>query len=396
MSRTEPPWSRRAALAVAALAALAMSAVAASGAGAAGAEGSAALALANHSKGRTLSGQGVKLQAGAPASLAANQLTLPVTALELGAKPAAGLNGGFAFSKGGRTVAVTGIRIDVASGSLVGRVEGSEMPIFRLGAAVSVDVPAGSFSLREGKLRLTPAAAKLLRRKLALKRALVHKGVGMIWVLAQAERPATAGRAERKPAEPTGKAVAVTAGSLAWGVLASWRSYVYANMGPGSVGTITLGEGATASGPLQEASSFVELPATGGSYERRVDGDLLSLRTEGSVTFAKPGHCIVEVRLSELEVKLDGANSALVSNGKYDIDRVEGGACADEPAVSLPGLRLAELDASAVAPTYSADGRTITWSGIPAKLTEAATSMFGGNYPAGKELDPVTIAVTTG
>lgn len=393
MSRNEPTGRRRAAIALAALAALVASAVAASGASAAGAKGSAVLALANHSKGRTLSGQGVKLEAAAPASLTANQLTVPVNALELGAKPSASLGGGFSFSRGSRTVAVTGARLDVASGALVGSVEGSELPIFRLGGAVSVDAPAGTLSLSEGKLRLTPDAAKLLRRELGLKRALVHRGVGMIWVLAQAERPAAAEPA--KPAAPASRAVAVTSGSLDWGVLASWRKYVTTPMGPEAPGTIAVGEGAAASGPLKEASSFVSFPAVGGSYRQGSGpgGERLSLRTQGSVTFAKPGHCIMEVRFSDLEVELAGADSALILDSVYDIDTPP--SCADNPPVAGSDVEFARLDLGAVAPTYSADGRTITWSGIPATLTEAGTASFGGNYPPGKELDPLTIAVTT-
>lgn len=384
-------------VALGALAALLTGAVLAASAHAAPAQGSAVIALASHAKGRTLSGQGVKILGTAPAALGGDQLSLPVSSLDLGTRPGAGLDGGFSFAAGKRSVVVSNPRIDVASGALLGTIDGSEVPVFRLGGAVDVDAAAGALSLREGKLRLTPDSAALLRRQLGLKRALPHRGVGMIWVAAKAgaAAPSSAGSVAPEPKPTHGPAVAVTGGSLDWGVLDSWRSYVYAFMGPGSVGSIGVGDGATADGSLSEADGFVSFPATGGIYEQGLDGaaDRLTLQTQGKVVFAKPGHCIVEVKFSGLEVRLDGADSALSLDSVYDIDAPP--TCADNPPVASADVPFATLDMSAVAPTYTGGGGTITWADIPATLTAAGGTAWGAGYEVGQELDPVTISVET-
>lgn len=398
MSRIETRKSQGVTAALVALAALLASGALAAGADASPAQGSAVIALANHAKGRTLSGQGVRIAATAPAALGGNRLTLPVSSVELGAKAGAGLGGGFSFSTGMRSLAVSGLRIDVARGALLGTVGGSDIPVFRLGGAVAVDAAAGSITLREGKLRLTAAAGSLLRRQLGLKRALLPRGVGMIWVAGNAQRPAPTsgegnGGSDPKPSHAA--AVAVTGGSVDWGVLDGWRSYVYAFMGPGSVGSISVGEGATAAGTLSEADGFVSFPAAGGSYEKGLGdaADRLTLQARGSVVFAKPGHCIVEVKFSGLEVKLDGADSTLSLDSVYDIDTPP--TCADNPRVPSADVPFATLDLSAAPPTYTNGGHTITWAAIPATLTAAGGSAWGAGYEAGQQLDPLTISVET-
>lgn len=385
MSSNESRKSRLATALLALSAAAATIAALAAPASAAGGKGEAAIITASHAKGRTLSGQGVKLLAGPGASGQGTKLALPIAELNPGAQPSATSAASLSFKRGKQAVTLTGIRFDLTAGTLVGTLGGTEIPVFWLGAAPQVNGTAGSISLSAGKLRLTAEAATALKQKLGLERALVRKGVGTIWLSAQAS--------------PTHAAAqAVVSGATNWGVLASWRKYVLGNFGPGSVGTIASEEGAASTGALAEPSSFFSFPSSGGSFQKGLYGatDKLTLKTQGAVKFAKPGHCIIEVKLSALELTIDGANSSLVSNGKYDIDKVSGMTCLDEPAVSLPGLTFATLDASGIVPTYSANGKTITWTGIPAKLSAAAAPMFGGLYPAGKELDLVSISVGVG
>jgi len=349
------------------------------------AQGSATIALAKHAKGRTLSGQGVKVLAGAPAGIAGSTLTLPISAVDPGSQASAGADGWLSFKRGKRSVKLSELRFNLTGGTLEGKLGQTQIPALRIEAAAVVDSGSGVVSLSQGKLRLTAELAKALRERLSLQRALVHKGVGTIWLSAKANPTMAA-------------AQAVVSGSAGWGVLTSWRQYILGNFGPGSVGTITTGDGATTQGAPATAGSFFAFPAASGNFEKGLYGaaDKLTLTTGGSVTFAKPGHCIMEVKLASLKLTIDGANSSIALDSRYDIDTPAGMTCTDQPPVATPGVTFAQLDLSGVTPTHSADGKTTTWTAVPAKLTAAGAAAFGAGYPAGQELDPVTISVTVG
>ncbi len=382
MSSNESRRSRLTTSLLALGAAVALTAALAAPAGAAGGQGQAVIAAADHSKGRTLSGQGVKLVAGAGATSAADKLTLPIGQLNPGTQPSAQTSASLTFKKGKAAVALTDVRFDLTAGTLVGKLDGAELPVFWLGAAPQVNGTAGSISLTEGKLRLTAEAATALKSELGLERALVRKGVGMIWLAAQAF--------------PThGPAQAVTSGGLEWGFLTSWREYIYKELGPGSVGSITTEGGATTTGNPAKAGSFFTFPSAGGVFHKGLYGaaDLLALKTQGSVKFAKPGHCIIEIRFSNVAVTL-GASSSIVADLNYDIDKFNGMGCENQPAVALPNTTIATL--GNVAPTSSANGKTVTWTNLPATLTAAAATPFAPQYKAGQVLDPATVTVGLG
>jgi hypothetical protein len=347
--------------------------------------GSAELRLAQHDKGRTLSGQGVTVVAGSPAKQEGSFLSLPISSVEPGVA-AATSDGWLRFKQGKRGVTLSGLRFDLTAGTLNGKMGGEEIPVFWLGSPAQVNAMAGSVSLGGGKLRLTAEAATALKQELGLERALRRDGVGMVWLLGQAN--------------PTRVSVPVASGQVDWGVLASWRKYVLGFQGPGSTGAITTADGATANGTLSQPSGYFGFPgAAGSTFERGLYGasDKLVLRTQGSVTFAKPGHCIIEVKLADLVVTLDGAGSSLALDSVYDIDKVEGMSCGPVPAVATDDVAFASLDLSGVAPTTSADGKTITWSAIPATLTAAGSAAFGlPQYQQGQALDPVTVTVGLG
>jgi hypothetical protein len=358
--------------------------LAASPALAAPGHGSAEIHLAQHDKGRTLSGQGVKVVAGSPVQKAGNALTLPIVSVEPGATVATS-DGWLRFKRGKRSVVLSTLRFDLSAGTLNGKLGGEELAVFRLGAPAQVDTPVGRVSLSEGRLRLTADAAAALERRLGLERALVRKGVGVLWLSAGAN--------------PTRVSVPVVSGEAGWGVLASFRKYVLGSQGPGSVGTITTADGATANGTLSQPSGYFGFPVASGTFERGLYGasDKLVLKTQGSVTFAKPGHCIVEVKLADLVVTLDGAGSSLALDSVYDIDKPEGMSCGPVPAAATADVTFATLSLSGIAPTYSADGKTITWNAIPATLTSAGAAAFGlPQYQEGQVLDPVTVTVGLG
>lgn len=373
--------------ALAALTALVATAILAAPAQAVTGKGSAELVLAQHEKGRTLSGQGVNVLPGAPSTKAKNIVSLPISNVDPNAPAAATAEGSLSFKRGKRAVSLTGIRLHLSAGTISGVLGGEQIDVFKFAGGATANASSGAVGLVDGKLRLTQDAAKALQEELDLARALRHDGVGMAWLAAQAN--------------PTHEAAkAVTSGVADWGVLASWRSYVLGVQGPPmSKGSISVEGGATANGNLAEAGAFFGFPATGGSFEKGLYGatDKLALNTTGSVKFAKPFHCIIEIKLTDLAVTIDGANSSIVvGDYGYDIDKVVGKACEDQPPVLAPGTKLATLDATGVTPTYSADGKTVTWSAIPGTLTAAGAVPFSPQYKEGQALDPITITVGIG
>lgn len=378
----------RAAATLAALAVTALlAAVLAAPAGAASGTGSAVIVTAEHSKGRTLSGQGVKLLAGGGTSSADDKLTLPIGELDPGARTSAKSAGELRFKKGKKSVALSGVHFDLVAGTLNGSLGGTEMAVFTYGAKAAVNGDTGSIALNEAALRLTGDAAKALKQKLGLARALKNKGVAMLWLAAQAFPTHAAARP-------------IVSGNVKWGVLASWRSYVLKDSpAPGpDAGSITLGGGATATSDLLEAASQIVFPAISGSYERGLYGaaDKLTLSSSGSVDFAKPAHCIIKVEFSGINLKLDGGGSSLSLDSAYDIDSPP--TCTDNPAGGSSDALFADLGPAVPNGTLSADGKTVTWSAIPAVLTAAGSAAWGVGPPyiAGKALDAVTITVGLG
>ncbi len=358
-------------------AAVALTAAAATPAGAYKGQGDAVIVAAKHSKGRTLSGQGVKLLAGAGAGWQDGKLTLPIGELNPISQPSAHTTAALTFKRGKRSVSLTGINFNVAKGVLSGQLGGAQTEVFWLGAAPQVNSANGTIVLGAGKLQLTAAAANALKDELGLKRPLVRKNVGMVWLAAHAF--------------PThGPAQKVTGGSLQWGFLTSWREYIYKELGPGSVGSITTEGGATTVGEPAKPGSYFNFPAGGGSFEQGLfgAGDKLTLNTQGSVKFAKPGHCIVEIKFSDVAVNL-GTSSSIVGDLDYDIDKFNGKGCDPLPPVSAPNTELATL--GSVVPSVS--GNTIAWANLPATLTAAAATPFAPTYKAGQALDPATISV---
>lgn len=354
--------------------------LAASSAWAASGKGSAELKLAQHDKGRTLSGQGAQLVGGAGTTAAGGKLTLPITELDL-ARATAASPGSLGFRKGGREVTLTGIHFDFAAGTLNGLLAGQQTAVFKLGSA-QLDPAAGSVRLSEAVLRFTPEAAKVVRSGLDLPRALRHNGVGMLWLGAQVP---TSHKIDPDPPKPTPVTRPVIAGGIDWGFKASWRAYVLTAPPAGSQEVL---EGATATGPLTSPATTYGFPGSGGSLTAVPGGavDALALGSEGAVKWAKPGHGISEVRFSDLKIEIGDDGSWLVGDVKTEIG----------PPAESKDVRIAELETAAATPAWSDGGDTVTWSEVPATLTEAGAASFSGFYEAGTELDPVTFTAELG
>lgn len=385
MSSTDPRRSRLATSLLALAAVAALTAAFAAPAGAFSASGNAVFVTASHDNGRTLSGQGVQLLAGNGGSAQDNKLTLPIAEVNpVGSQPSATSAASLSFKKGKASVVFSDIRFNLSAGTIVGKLAGTETSIFRVEGAPQVNSGSGAISLSGGKLRLIGTTAQNLKDELGLERALNPKGVGTAWLAANAK--------------PTQVKKAVTSGALDWDFLTSWREYIYKELGPGSVGSITTEGGATTVGEPGKAGSYFVFPTSGGALEEGLFGapTLLAAKTAGGVKFAKPGHCIIEIRFSNLEARINGASSGLYGDLNYNIGKPAGKSCEPQAPVSLTGIEIASLNASGVNPVYSNGGKTVTWANVPATLTAAAAPPFEPQYKAGQVLDPVTITVGVG
>ncbi len=131
--------------------------------------------------------------------------------------------------------------------------------------------------------------------------------------------------------------------------------------------------------PGTEAGRVLRLP---GKQRQLREGALRSRRQarpedrgQRQIRQALPLHRRNQVRRSGA----DARRSQLVDRRgdySYDIDKFNGMGCNDKPGVLAPGTKLATLDTSGVAPTYSTDGKTISWTAVPATLTAAGAVPF--------------------
>lgn len=169
----------------------------------------------------------------------------------------------------------------------------------------------------------------------------------------------------------------VTGGSLVWGVKASFASYI---TGPVADGEITLSGGASDNGD----GTFTFAPASGTADSAT---GAMALAFGGAIQFT--GHDmgdgpLLDFTLSELTVDVSASGAVLSAHAVSK--SLETGEVVDYGVIDI-----ANLDFSGVVPSF-ANG-ALTFSGVPATITEAAVPAFEGMYEAGDDLDPVTISI---
>ena len=150
-------------------------------------------------------------------------------------------------------------------------------------------------------------------------------------------------------------------GVLTWKVLSSFVDYV---TGPIANGSVTLGDGAAAS---KAGYRF-------GQTGTKVGPKGLGITTyAGSVRFT--GHDgALDITLSTPVVKIVSAKKATLSV-------LTGG-----KRVVIANLKLAKAK-------HTTTKKAITYKSVPATLSKGGVAVFGGNYPAGTKLDPVTFGI---
>ena len=180
-----------------------------------------------------------------------------------------------------------------------------------------------------------------------------------------------AASAEAAAAGPVCVARVVSAATLDWGVRESFRTYVTGPIANGSIST---------SGVANSGSSF---GWTGGSGSLNTDALRGRVAYSGSVSFT--GHAgQLDLTIANPQVRLTGPGSAAIV-----------------AHVTSKALSGADFDQTVTLATLALPGGTIgtnsaSWSNVPATLTAAGAQAFGGFYPAGAPLDPVSFRLPLG
>ncbi|MFI6701913.1 HtaA domain-containing protein [Streptomyces sp. NPDC050509] len=166
------------------------------------------------------------------------------------------------------------------------------------------------------------------------------------------------------PEKPT--TAALQDAAVDWGVRRTYREYVTGSI---ARGTWTLGDGA------QDGGALFRFPRGKGTYDAKkgtLDADFA-----GSVRFTGTR---LDLTLSKVAVAVKDGKGTLSADVT---DAAEG----SPPRKAVP---LVTFEAKDFTPKDGLAALTET----PAKLTEQGAKSFGSLYPAGTEMDPVSLAVT--
>ncbi|MFK0191549.1 HtaA domain-containing protein [Kitasatospora sp. NPDC090308] len=172
---------------------------------------------------------------------------------------------------------------------------------------------------------------------------------------------------------------AVSGGRLDWGIKQSFLTYV--------TGPIANGKWALTGGAATVGGSAFRFHSAAGSYDPATGA--LSAAFQGGVRFTghqENGSNALDLSISHLTVKAAADGSAALYADVSSKSRETG------KTSSTGQARLADLSLSGVS-LKNASG-TLTLSNVPATLTPAGASAFGGFYTAGTALDPLTFSVT--
>ncbi|MFJ4673548.1 HtaA domain-containing protein [Kitasatospora purpeofusca] len=193
--------------------------------------------------------------------------------------------------------------------------------------------------------------------------------------------PAPSTTAPTGPAAPTSPAATPQAapatefanGALDWGVRRTFRDYV--------TGTIAQGRWETSGGAADGGAFYRWTPAKG-SYDAATGA--LTAAFTGSVRFTglKSG--------DSYGLDLTLANTAVtVADGKGVLRADVSGRTPDGAAQQLTGVELGTFDPAGL----TTEGGLLKAVELPLALTEPGGKAFGGLYPAGTAMDPLSFAV---
>ncbi|GJF34868.1 hypothetical protein KNE206_75680 [Kitasatospora sp. NE20-6] len=185
---------------------------------------------------------------------------------------------------------------------------------------------------------------------------------------------APSGTATGAAPAPTAPRTEFTRGALDWGIRRTFRDYV--------TGSVAQGRWELARGAADGGAYFRWTPARGG-YDPAAG--TLTAAFEGSVRFTgmKSGDTYgLDLTLADPAVTVAGGRGTLTAD-------VSGRTPGSGTPWPVHRVELAEFDAAAL----RAEGGLLKATELPLKLTAAGAGAFGGLYPAGTAMDPLSFAV---
>ncbi len=358
---------------------------------------------------KALTGQ-VKISARKPARASSRSLSLPVTGGSVASGATLRNGGSVSFKAGRRSLTLTSWQTRVtAKGSQVSaKLGGRRVTFFSIAAPkqrIAVDKATKAASLAGGRARLTPAGAKALRTRLALRR-LPAGAFGTAKVTAKlgsgetTPTPSTPTPTPGTPTTPTpttprqcegfstgsvptasdplpraADALTVSSAPMRWYARDSWIRYI-------SSARIVVGDGAVA-GPVEtypEPTESYRDPSRSVRLSYGVDFGFDNARSwysptsntgvlyyTGTVRYLWEAHGI-DLTFKDPEVELNGTSSRIVFE-------VSGAACSNLAAKRVNVLKLTIPSGSptAAAPTY-------TFAPLAARITADGATLFSSMY----------------
>ena len=377
------------------------------GAAAAPATGQATITLGSQSPAaKALRERGVRVGAGAPARRRGTKVRLPVRRLALGSSATAALGGSLRLSTRRRAVRLTALRMTLKGRriTIAGKLGRKRVKALTATGTPRLDRAGGTAALGAVPVRLTRAGARAMARRLGVRRPAA--GVIGALTLAAAVKGAAGGVPDVPPpgggpgggagggdsGEPPllarpATAVDVTSATITWHPKSSFIRYIETGEGT------TVSAGATEDPPEPDPEDptgnptpYVynfQFPFSNGWYDAA--SNTAGVYYGGAVNFSYQAHSI-DMDTKEPEIELNGDASRAI----FRMDGRAGSSFGNKRGV------LVDLDPSAVTSTVSPDGKTFTWTKVPATIPEdSSSSVFAGFYLPGDSFGWVTFSYTT-
>ena len=191
--------------------------------------------------------------------------------------------------------------------------------------------------------------------------------------------PPAAG-ADAPPCNPAVTTYSVAGGSIEWGFKQSFRSYFQT----GAQGTWTLSDGVTFKGAERGADGRFAWPISEGAVTGK---NAATASGDGSVHFGGHGGAL-DTTLSNPTVEITGTTGVL----KLDYEGNELNMTPGAPSVPVSGTQVVAATFTLPNDSNFRTGGRVTVTSTPSTIGNDFVPAFG-SYPAGSQLDPVTVVL---